>query len=147
MNEVKSSHIDRQAAGWGSGPWDDEPDRIDWVDEKTGLKCRIVRQEAHGYLCGYVGVPVGHVLHCVYKDDLNVQPKVHGGLYFSNYWEYDDSPGHDETWWFGFECGWMLDESPRWARLQTENPPTYRDINYVRQELLNLAEQLAAKQA
>lgn len=82
MNEVQSKHIDRQAAGWGSGPWNEEPDRIDWVDEKTGLKCRIDRQETHGYLCGYVGVPVGHALHCVYMDDLNVQPKVHGGLAF-----------------------------------------------------------------
>lgn len=46
---------------WGHGPWQDEPDKISWVDEATGLDCLIVRNHG-GALCGYVGVPETHPL-------------------------------------------------------------------------------------
>jgi len=52
--------VDR--TGWGSGPWDGEPDKRQWQDEATGLPCLIVRTTL-GHLCGYVGVPEGHLLH------------------------------------------------------------------------------------
>ena len=29
--------------GWLSGEWDNEPDLIEWRDEKTGLPCLMVR--------------------------------------------------------------------------------------------------------
>ena len=63
-------------AKWGPGPWQDEPDAIDWRDEPTGLACAIRRNlEVTGSLCGYVGVPVGHALHgWRYDDDVPVLP-------------------------------------------------------------------------
>jgi hypothetical protein len=45
---------------WGPGPWQDEPDRLEWKDERTGLACKIIRNTAFGNLCGYVGVPPTH---------------------------------------------------------------------------------------
>lgn len=44
---------------WPRGPWDNEPDKIQWQDEVTGLPCLIVRGPV-GALCGYVGVPKSH---------------------------------------------------------------------------------------
>jgi hypothetical protein len=49
-------------AGWQAGPWNDEPDKIQWQDELTGLPCLIVRGSV-GALCGYVGVNPGHPWH------------------------------------------------------------------------------------
>ncbi len=44
---------------WGDGPWQNEPDKMQWVDEATGLPCLIVRNRS-GALCGYAGVPNTH---------------------------------------------------------------------------------------
>ena len=54
--------------GWQPGPWDDEPDKVQWPDEATGLPCLIVRGPVGG-LCGYVGVLPGHPLHGVDHSD------------------------------------------------------------------------------
>lgn len=57
---------------WGPGPWQDEPDALDWRDEATGFACAIRRNlMLTGSLCGYVGVPPGHALHgWSYHDDV-----------------------------------------------------------------------------
>jgi hypothetical protein len=47
-------------AQWAPGPWHDEPDHLDWTDERTGLPCCINRQMIHGQLNGYAGVPTTH---------------------------------------------------------------------------------------
>lgn len=44
---------------WGEGPWQHEPDKMEWRDKETGLPCLIVRGPV-GALCGYVGVPQTH---------------------------------------------------------------------------------------
>lgn len=45
-----------------AGPWDAEPDKVQWIDEETGLDCLIVRNRL-GALCGYVGVGPDHPYH------------------------------------------------------------------------------------
>src|SRR6266436_107280 len=52
--------IDR--TGWTEGPWDQEPDRLEWKDATTGLTCLAVRNR-FGAWCGYVGVPPTHAWH------------------------------------------------------------------------------------
>lgn len=82
---------------WPEGPWDDEPDKVQFADAETGYPCLIVRGIL-GNLCGYVGVPSSHPWyglvygecvrgctdeycgHC--PDNLT---DVHGGLTFSGY--------------------------------------------------------------
>jgi hypothetical protein len=49
--------IDR--TGWPRGPWDSEPDRVDWKT-KAGLHAIALRQPSSGGWCGYVGVEPGH---------------------------------------------------------------------------------------
>jgi hypothetical protein len=83
---------------WPVGPWNAEPDKVQWVDEATGLDCLIVRNNG-GALCGYVGVPEGHPWHGVDYSGCTQKPpcgeswcehtpgsavEVHGGLTFAD---------------------------------------------------------------
>lgn len=45
---------------WGDGPWQTEPDRVQWQDEETGYWCLIRRNWRIGQLCGYVAIPPDH---------------------------------------------------------------------------------------
>lgn len=63
---------------WGPGPWQDEPDRLDWTDEATGLPCRIIRAPVTGALCGYVGVRDGHPWYGLPYNAKVVTPKDYG---------------------------------------------------------------------
>lgn len=57
----KDDKIER--AGWPAGPWSDEPDKMQWIDDATGMACLAVRHPHSGHWCGYVGVEPGHMLH------------------------------------------------------------------------------------
>lgn len=154
--------IDR--AGWPSGPWDTEPDKEQWVDAETGLDCLIVRHPDFGNLCGYVGVSRDHPAfkhHFGLLRDLS----CHGGLSYSALCQEGEAepavchaplPGRPRlVWWLGFDCGHVFDLKPGWATrllaLGIELKPLsaygfpweiYCDIEYVRIECANLAEQL-----
>lgn len=84
---------------WKPGAWKNEPDKIQWIDEATGLDCLVVRGPS-GALCGYVGVPEGHPYFGVEYSGCTSEPKcdeswcghrpesainVHGGLTFSDF--------------------------------------------------------------
>ncbi len=68
---------------WPSGddPWNEEADKVAWVDEETGLGCIILRQE-NGTLSGYVGVGPDHPLFGFDADavPLGISRGVHGGV-------------------------------------------------------------------
>ncbi|HYJ33795.1 MAG TPA: hypothetical protein VE326_11300 [Candidatus Binatia bacterium] len=141
------------------GPWDDEPDKAQWIDEATGLDCLIVRNH-FGALCGYVGVPPSHPWHG--KDYDDVDAFAHGGLTFAGACQEgaEDGPGichvpepgrPADVWWLGFDCGHymdlspgMLDSLPSDLREQIEAHQTYRTFDYVRGEVAGLAVQAAA---
>lgn len=87
--------VDKSA--WGAGPWQQEPDKVQWVDEATGLDCLLVRGP-HGSWCGYVGVTESHPWFgvdysgcpqqcsedwCSHRPESRVE--VHGGLTFSSF--------------------------------------------------------------
>lgn len=66
---------------WGEGPWQDEPDKVQWQDEETGYPCLIVRNPHMGFLCGYVGVPPGHPAHGLsYDGELSEEHKARMAL-------------------------------------------------------------------
>lgn len=152
--------IDRAALGWPSGPWDGEPDKMQWPDDATGLPCLAVRHGSSGHWCGYVGLPPDHPLYG--KDYGDVAFDVHGGLTFSN----KCSPGEDESqgvchtpapgdpdhvWWLGFDCGHAGDYSPNDVKVAQKHgyPFTimpgdeYRTLDYVRHQCAGLAAQVA----
>lgn len=67
MNEQAWTHRDKSS--WTDGPWQHEPDKVQWIDAGSDLDCLIVRGPS-GALCGYVGVPEGHPLFGIgYSDE------------------------------------------------------------------------------
>lgn len=141
---------------WGDGPWQQEPDRVDW--HHAGLPCLMVRGPLTGSWCGYVGVPPSHPCYGKGYNDLDVE--VHGGLTYAAACDGErichvPAPGEsDETFWFGFDTGHSWDVSPAMdARIRSYGLPpssglidgtTYKDVAYVRAETEKLADQLAA---
>lgn len=144
-------------SSWGPGPWQSEPDKVQWRDEATGA------------LCGYVGVPPSHPAFGKFYDDVDVE--VHGGLTFADKChESDDEgrgichvtePGEPDVWWLGFDCAHFMDVSPamdarsasiglfRFPTSSLGNEPgtpgsSYKGVAYVRGEVTELARQLAA---
>lgn len=124
-------------------PWENEPDREEF--RHYGLDCIMQRVESMGHWCGYVAVPPGHPLHG--KDYWDLDINVHGGLTYAAGCNdkicHEPKPGEpDNVWWFGFDCAHCDDLSPYMARFRIHGA-VYRDINYVRRETKDLAEQLA----
>jgi hypothetical protein len=142
---------------WGAGPWDEEPDKAQWIDEATGLDCLLVRNNM-GALCGYVGVPEGHPSHGQGYDDVAVE--VHGGLTYADKCAglicHDPKLGaSDNVWWLGFDCAHWGDLVPSMEQFYSTNPigkevrggrdrenRVYRDVDYVVAECTKLASQL-----
>lgn len=122
-------------AGLPSGPWDTEPDQMEWSDGDTGLRCLIKRTPQLGNLCGYVGVPPGHPLHG--QDYPDVRVSVHG-LTFAGFHPDVDA----DTWWFGFDCAHHTDLVPGIARSGLPRDGVYRSIAVVQTEVTRLTHQL-----
>jgi len=142
---------------WGPGPWQDEPDRLEW--EHEGLPCLMVRNMAvTGSWCGYVGIGPDHALYGKEYGDLDPEPDVHGGLTYSDFCQgyvcHTPQPGQpDKIWWLGFDCSHFMDLAPRMQAFEVAfmrgctfpHAPSgnvYRDASYVKKEVENLAAQL-----
>jgi hypothetical protein len=153
--------IDRAALKWPSGPWDGEPDKMQWQDEVTGLPCLAKRHPISGHWCGYVGVPPSHPLFG--KDYSDVDLEGHGGVNFSDACDERPEaegichvPGEgepDRAWWFGFDCAHAWDASPADFQRARDEPnsiwkvchdQSYKTLAYVRGECQSLAAQLKA---
>ncbi len=65
----------------GDGPWNNEAEKVAWVDEATGLGCIMLRQK-NGTISGYVGVGPEHPLFGFEADavPVGVSTTVHGGV-------------------------------------------------------------------
>ena len=157
MEPKLETFIDKST--WGPGPWQQEPDRIEW--RSHGLPCLIVRAGSHGALCGYVGVPEGHPYHGA--EGFSGEPTeldVHGGITYGAPCQaggkicHVPQPGEsDHVWWLGFDCSHYMDHQPGRAAYWRERGMG-RDLGYeggiywtvddVRAEVERLAEQIAA---
>ena len=60
METREYTTINRTALGWPDGPWNGEPDKVQWQDQQTGMPCLAVRHPESGHWCGYVGVDPDH---------------------------------------------------------------------------------------
>jgi hypothetical protein len=158
----------------GDGPWQDEPDKAQWVDDATGLDCLIVRVPFHGALCGYVGVPPQHPWHGRDWSEVCGLVDVHDGITYSApcVEGAEDGPAvchipgpgrpHD-VWWLGFAAAGAFDHQPAFEhRINASNPgrekamaatwadaeewmrPVYRTFDYVRDQVTHLAGQVHA---
>jgi hypothetical protein len=141
---------------WGPGPWDGEPDHVDWYDEATGMVCMINRGPL-GALCGYVGVEPEHPLHGAEASDKRLDHvECHGDINYASACEEGGEICHvpaegrsHDVWWFGFDCGHGYDVVPEFAnnpRLRdiANRYGVYRDIAYVTKVVTKMAADLAA---
>lgn len=141
--KVDIFHPDR--TGWPPGPWDQEPDRVDFIH--VGFSC-FVQRNSFGAWCGYVGVPEGHPAY--ERDYDSVVADVHGGLTYGDRCQghlcHTPEPGMPaDVWWLGFDTGHSWDVVPgmlRYGPAFTEHG-SYKDLAYVSRETERLAEQLA----
>lgn len=157
-------------SSWGDGPWQQEPDKLQMIDEESGYDCLIVRANPHiGALCGYVGVPEGHPAYGKkgeYDDPVTRDVSVHGGITFAgrcmiampNVAKDLETQGvchsgevaNHNVWWFGFDCAHSGDLAPALgASMGTpggyyRERDTYKDVAYVTGEIKELARQLKA---
>lgn len=159
MKDIEYKTEDKST--WARGPWDREPDKMQFTDSMTGLPC-LIKRNGTGALCGYVGVPKDHPAYEKFYD--NVDAQVHGGLTYSSFCAPLGDEAHsichvvedgedDKVWWLGFDCAHYMDFSPR---LYTELPEElrnslnqgnkYRTVAYVKREIAGLAKQLKAMQ-
>lgn len=167
--ETKEYRNITDRTGWPDGPWDDEPDKLQWQDPDTGLPC-LIKRNRWGALCGYVGVPRGHTWYGKHYDDVNPDPPVHGGLTYADkcqtvdimndpHGTLEEEAGHlichlveagepDDVWWLGFDCGHFMDTQPGMLAdlrlhgiVRAPYPhETYKDVGYVREECRLLAQ-------
>lgn len=142
-------HTDRDKTKWGKGEWLREPDKVQWVDQATGLDC-LAHRNRMGAWCGYVGVPEGHP----FFEQPHVDVDVHGGLTYAGFCQSTDDEAHgvchvaypgrpEHVWWLGFDCGHAFDLVPGipFGSLVDEE---YRTLPYVEAEVTRLALQLAS---
>lgn len=151
---------------WGPGPWDGEPDRVQfWAH---GHPCLCLRGP-FGAWNGYVGVEEQGPLVGSKEDSF----EVHGGVTYSGEGsgKLEDSPLHGEyfrvkwlpgwtdtpdpkilpvPWWIGFDCSHAWDLSPALVAavaLAGMNHDTsreiYRTVGYCREQVTDLARQIA----
>lgn len=127
-------------------PWENEPDFEEWIDKKTGYRCRVVRNESTLSLCGYVAVPIGNKVRGMsYQDAEEVGVHAHGGLTFG-----DKMDGHK---WFGFDCAHSGDLIPMFYMQQILSgypediahvtKGEYRTFDWVKKETAKLADSIA----
>jgi hypothetical protein len=165
--ETKKWDVDKST--WGEGPWQHEPDRLEW--RHAGLPC-LARRGPMGQWCGYAAVSPGHPLHGVaYSTEHDAVRElvdhfqlaayacspdgilnVHGGITYSDFCHDDichvPAPGEpDNVFWFGFDTGHAFDYIPgmaaRWPDKTLHRGEEYRTLAYVQAETNQLAEQLA----
>lgn len=161
MPELEPYTVDKSA--WGDGPWQREPDRVDWI--RDGLACFARRHPEHGHWCGYIGVPREHPYYGRKYEDVDDVP-FHGGLTYSAPCKGDichtPAPGMpDDVWWLGGDFAHFPDLSPGFAarmKVIAETIPAiaeresaraafmrdvYRELEYVRAVVDEAADYLA----
>lgn len=156
-----------------SGPWNDEADKVGWIDEESGMRCIMLRQ-TNGTLSGYVGVDPDHPFFGYEKDALPVAlaTSVHRGIDYSKACEENRKPRferytvchvvrqraatpmnsaqgtqdqfpEEDVWWLGFDTDHQYDLVPM-QRQDRKLGEVYRDQAYVYAECISFARKLRA---
>jgi hypothetical protein len=125
-------------------PWESEPDSLE--REYRGFPIKLRRNTELGTWCGYVVVPEGHPWHgCAIDDPKLDDVRVHGGITYAG----DSDGALTAQWMVGFDCGHAFDMVPMFVSEDMPGPTfdvetgTYRDMGYVLDECMQLADQAA----
>jgi hypothetical protein len=133
-----------------------QPIELEWTDQESGFTCQILRMIGiSGHLCGYVAVPIDHPWYgkgyaqcletpdpCIdYRDNgwcehnAEVMIDVYGSI------TYAGELGERGRWYFGFDCTHSGDIELVFSDTGPIIMPQ-RTLEYVQQEVTNLAQQL-----
>lgn len=134
---MSTSATENDRSHWLKGPWDSEPDRLEW--RYQGLPCLMIRHPDMGHWCGYVGTPLGS-LTGIDSDGFKVHGGVNGGGPCDGDMCHVPEPGEAEVCWLGFDCAHAGDLVP--GRKFIRLPCTYRDVAFVRRQVEHLADQI-----
>jgi hypothetical protein len=156
MTQQQAEEYKVDKSEWGPGPWQAEPDRVDFTH--AGFACLALRNDHLGHWCGYVGVPREHPAYG--REYENVEVEFHGGLTYADRCGgvicHVPAPGMpDDVWWLGGDFAHLYDLAPAMraremraretrAGFEPDFQDVYRELPYVRSEIESLAEQLAA---
>lgn len=144
---------DEYRALYGPGPWDGEPDRVEFAHETESIRCGpdfrrhninipcVIHRRPDGAWAGYVQLPA--MSHAPALASFH----VHGGISF--YAVSDCYPWLPQlpkgAGWIGFDCahpGFHHDQIPM-AQIPKRGPQMiYRDVAFVTAEARKLAEQV-----
>ena len=101
-----------------------------------GFNACIRRNGRFGHLCGYVEVPDGLSVDI---DEID----CHGGITFNDHWSEFPTDGY----YIGFDCLHYRDWEPFSARaMLLASDHTYKDSEFVLNEIKNIIKQLKEKQ-
>lgn len=131
---------------WSSGPWQEEPDLVEWRLGGVSYPLLIVRGEA-GVLCGFVGVPETHPLHGTFlRDDATLtSPDLPEVISATRPCGQVFIPTNEPPtcWWLGFHCGSDREFVPA---MPPEAQPSrhYAHLSEVRERVETLARALTA---
>ena len=94
------------------------------------------------HLCGYVGIPEGHILFNV--NDLGDLPiECHGGITFCGFHCNINLPQNIR--WLGFDCAHVHDLVMRgFIKNGAFSGDTYRDLEYVYNEVKSIVDQITS---
>lgn len=116
----------------GLNIWNNEPDRLEFAVH--GFMCKIERIDKLWHLCGYIMVEDTHPWYGKDYSELS-DVDVHGGLTYRGLF-----PTYS---WLGFDCAHAGDLIPSVVKMlpSQRERTTYRDMGYVVNELIKLANQ------
>lgn len=135
--------------------WKTEPNSLEYMNEE--FHCLILRHPEFLHLCGYVGIPKEHPLYLVnYISDDNPidELECHGGVTFTG----NNLKGMKEDFWYiGFDCAHYMDYQPGLDKILSSIPTftesstlfgqkVYRDIDFVKNEITSLVEQIKSNE-
>jgi hypothetical protein len=135
---------------WGDGPWQSEPDELAF--EHRGYPCLIMRNRA-GTLSGYIALPANHPWHGKEQEAIDEQVQVHGGITWAGESDmFRHTARWSDAWWIGFDTAHFGDVMPAHEAVMQKilgHPSglsqlgmhTYKTLDYVREEVIGLAEQ------
>jgi hypothetical protein len=99
---------------WGDGPWQTEPDLVEWREDGVPYPLMMIRG-MQGAWCGYAGLPPGHPLFGA---------GTRGGASLTQEITWASPCGDDDgplrptgeppnCWWLGFDCAHVMQYAPR----------------------------------
>lgn len=110
--------------------------------DKLGDYEYMIRSTPMGTLNGYIGLPPWHPWNDMERDDIPVN--CHGGVTFASYWDKIDKAIDSEAYWIGFDCSHYMDIIPGLNMPAYVDNATYKDRDYVYNEILSMVEQAKA---